>query len=63
MTTTYDTDPTKRVMIAAGLASGVAAGALLGVVLFYGNSSQPTEVTSAPAPQPAVVVGSGTAGR
>lgn len=49
-------------MVAAGLACGVAAGALLGVMLFtYTDSSQPTVVAPGPAPQHAVVVGPGTA--
>jgi hypothetical protein len=59
--TTPGEEPTaRRVMVAAGLACGVAAGALLGVMLFAGTS-QPTVVAPGPAPQHAVVVGSSTA--
>jgi hypothetical protein len=59
--TTSEEEPTaRRVMVAAGLACGVAAGALLGVMLFAGTS-QPTVVAPGPAPQHAVVVGSSTA--
>jgi hypothetical protein len=52
----------KRVMVTAGLACGVAAGALLGVMFFANtDSSQPTVVAPGPAPQYAVVVGPSTA--
>ena len=52
----------KRVMVAAGLACDVAAGALLGVMLFtYTDSAQPTVVAPGPTPQHAVVVGPSTA--
>jgi hypothetical protein len=60
---TADEEPptAKRVMVAAGLACGIAAGALAGVMLFYSNSSQPTVVAPGPVPQHAVVVGPSTA--
>ena len=59
---TADEEPptAKRVMVAAGLACGIAAGALAGVMLFYSNSSQPTVVAPGPVPQHAVVVGPST---
>lgn len=61
--TASEEEPTaRRVMVAAGLACGVAAGALLGVMLFtYNDSSEPTVVAPGPAPQHAVVVGPNTA--
>jgi hypothetical protein len=61
--TASEEEPTaRRVMVAAGLAYGVAAGALIGVMLFtYTDSSQPTVVAPGPAPQHAVVVGPRTA--
>jgi hypothetical protein len=57
-----DQEPTaRRVMVATGLACGIAAGALLGVMLFaYTDSSQATVVAPGPAPQNAVVIGSNT---
>jgi hypothetical protein len=60
--TASEEEPTaRRVMVAAGLACGIAAGALLGVMLFaYTDSSQPTVVAPGPAPQHAVVIGSNT---
>jgi hypothetical protein len=61
--TTSEEEPTaRRVMVATGLACGIAAGALLGVVVFYATgSSQPTVVAPGPTPQHAVVVGPSTA--
>jgi hypothetical protein len=57
-----DEPPTaKRVMIAAGLASGIAASALLGVVMFYNDTSQPAIVAPGPSPQHAVIVGPSSA--
>jgi hypothetical protein len=60
--TASEEEPTaRRVMVAAGLACGIAAGALLGVMLFtYTDLSQPTVVAPGPAPQHAVVIGSNT---
>ncbi len=61
--TASEEEPTaRRVMVAGGLACGVAAGAMLGVMLFtYTDSSQPTVVAPGPAPQHAVVIGPSTA--
>jgi hypothetical protein len=60
--TTSEEEPTaRRVMVAAGLACGVAAGALVGVMLFYATDSpQPTVVAPGPTPQHAVIVGPST---
>jgi hypothetical protein len=61
---TYPDEPptAKRVMVAAGLACDVAAGALLSVMLFtYTDSAQPTVVAPGPAHQHAVVIGPSTA--
>lgn len=61
------TDPdeqasTKRVMVAAGVACAIAAGALTGVMLFYaGGSAQPAVTVPAPNPRPAVQVSPSTA--
>jgi hypothetical protein len=51
----------KRVMVAAGVACVIAAGALTGVMLFYaGDSTQPAVTVPAPDPRPAVLVGPST---
>jgi hypothetical protein len=59
----FKVQPTaERVMIAAGLASGIAAAALVGVMFFADtNSAQPMVVVPGSAPQHAVVVGPSTA--
>jgi hypothetical protein len=63
VTARADERSAKRVMVATGLACGIGAGALLGVMLFTSSdSSQPAVVVPAPAPQHAVVVSSSTAG-
>jgi hypothetical protein len=63
LATTSEEEPTaRRVMVATGLACGIAAGALLGVMFFADNdSSQPTVVAPGPAPQNAVVISPSTA--
>jgi hypothetical protein len=61
---TYRDEPptAKRVMVAAGLACGIAAGALTGVMLFYTtDSAQPTVAVPGPNPQHAVIIGPSTA--
>jgi hypothetical protein len=59
--TTNDEEATaKRVMIVAGVACGVAAGGLLGVMLYYSGSPQHA-VAPTRAPHHAVVVSSSTA--
>ena len=60
--TDLDEPPTaKRVMVAAGIACAVAAGALTGVMLFYaGDSARPAVTVPAPDPRPAVLVGPST---
>lgn len=61
--TASEEQPTaERVMIAAGLACGIAAAALAGVMFFaYTDSAQPAVVVPGSAPQHAVVVGPSTA--
>jgi hypothetical protein len=63
LATTSEEEPTaRRVMVATGLACGIAAGALLGVMLFANTGSpQPTVVAPGPTPEHAVVVGPSTA--
>jgi hypothetical protein len=56
--TDFGEPPTaKRVMVAAGIACAVAAGALTGVMLFYaGDSARPAVTVPAPDPRSAVLV-------
>ena len=63
LATTSEEEPTaRRVMVATGLGCGIAAGALLGVMLFANTGSpQPTVVAPGPTPEHAVVVGPSTA--